>query len=90
MGASDGLVRGQEVEYLGAPISVPVGKEVLGRIFNVVGQPIDDQGPVEAKEHWPMFREPPALDEQSSSTRVSRLSSELERGRGKETTSGWR
>ncbi|EDP74608.1 F0F1 ATP synthase subunit beta [Hydrogenivirga sp. 128-5-R1-1] len=70
MGASDGLVRGQEVEYLGAPISVPVGKEVLGRIFNVVGQPIDDQGPVEAKEYWPMFREPPALDEQSTKVEI--------------------
>ena len=70
MGASDGLVRGQEVEYLGGPISIPVGREVLGRIFNVVGQPIDEQGPVEAKEYWPMFRDPPALDEQSTKVEI--------------------
>ncbi len=70
MGASDGLVRGQEVEYLGGPISIPVGREVLGRIFNVVGQPIDDQGPVEAKERWPMFRDPPSLDEQSTKVEI--------------------
>jgi F-type H+-transporting ATPase subunit beta len=70
MGASDGLVRGQEVEYLGGPIKVPVGREVLGRIFNVVGQPIDDQGPVNAKEYWPMFREPPPLEEQSTKIEI--------------------
>jgi F-type H+-transporting ATPase subunit beta len=70
MGASDGLVRGQEVEYLGGPISIPVGREVLGRIFNVVVQPIDDQGPVEAKERWPMFRDPPSLDEQSTKVEI--------------------
>lgn len=70
MGASDGLVRGQEVEYLGGPISVPVGREVLGRIFNVVGQPIDEQGPVDAKESWPMFRDPPPLEEQSTKVEI--------------------
>ena len=70
MGASDGLVRGQEVEYLGGPISVPVGREVLGRIFNVVGQPIDEQGPVDAKERWPMFRDPPPLEEQSTKVEI--------------------
>ncbi len=70
MGASDGLIRGQEVEYLGGPIKVPVGREVLGRIFNVVGQPIDEQGPVNAKEYWPMFRDPPALDEQSTKVEI--------------------
>ncbi|NPB06277.1 MAG: F0F1 ATP synthase subunit beta [Aquificae bacterium] len=70
MGPTDGLVRGQEVEYLGGPIKVPVGKEVLGRIFNVVGQPIDEQGPVNAKEYWPMFRNPPELVEQSTKVEI--------------------
>ncbi len=70
MGASDGLIRGQEVEYLGGPIKIPVGREVLGRIFNVVGQPIDEQGPVNAKEHWPMFRDPPSLEEQSTKVEI--------------------
>ena len=70
MGPTDGLVRGQEVEYLGGPIKVPVGKEVLGRIFNVVGKPIDEQGPVNAKEYWPMFRNPPELVEQSTKIEI--------------------
>ncbi len=70
MGPTEGFVRGQEVEYLGAPISVPVGKGVLGRIFNVVGQPIDEQGPVEAEDKWPMFRDPPALEEQSTKVEI--------------------
>ncbi|MEN3033401.1 MAG: F0F1 ATP synthase subunit beta [Aquificaceae bacterium] len=70
MGATDGLIRGQEVEYLDGPISVPVGRETLGRIFNVVGQPIDEAGPVEAKEKRPMFRTPPSLEEQSTKVEI--------------------
>ncbi len=70
MGPTEGFVRGQEVEYLGSPISVPVGKGVLGRIFNVVGQAIDEQGPVEAEEKWPMFRDPPSLEEQSTKVEI--------------------
>ena len=70
MGATDGLVRGQEVEYLGGPIKVPVGRATLGRIFNVVGQPIDEAGPVNAEEYWPMFREPPSLEEQSTKVEI--------------------
>jgi F-type H+-transporting ATPase subunit beta len=70
MGPTDGLVRGQEVEYLGGPIKVPVGRATLGRIFNVVGQPIDEAGPVNAEESWPMFREPPPLEEQSTKVEI--------------------
>ncbi len=65
-GPTDGLVRGQEVEDLGSPVKVPVGKPVLGRIFNVVGQPIDDGGPVEAEEKWPIFRPAPSFEEQAT------------------------
>jgi ATP synthase F1 subcomplex beta subunit len=65
-GPTDGLVRGVEVEDLGSPIKVPVGKASLGRIFNVVGQPIDEAGPVNAEEYWPIFREAPSFEEQST------------------------
>jgi F-type H+-transporting ATPase subunit beta len=64
------LVRGQEVEYLGGPIKVPVGRATLGRIFNVVGQPIDEAGPVNAEEYWPIFRDPPPLEEQSTKVEI--------------------
>ncbi len=65
-GPTDGLVRGQEVEDLGSPVKIPVGKAALGRIFNVVGQPIDDGGPVEAEEKWPIFRPAPSFEEQAT------------------------
>src|SRR6187402_755788 len=51
MDATEGLVRGAEVRDTGAPISVPVGPEVLGRVLNVIGKPVDEQGPVGAKQH---------------------------------------
>ncbi|MFA5839533.1 MAG: F0F1 ATP synthase subunit beta [Candidatus Margulisiibacteriota bacterium] len=60
---TDGLKRGTEVIDTGAPISVPVGPETLGRMFNVVGEPIDDKGPVTTKERWPIRREPPSFNE---------------------------
>jgi len=63
MDSTDGLVRGQEVRNTGAPISVPVGTATLGRIFNVVGQPIDEKGPVKAEKHLPIHREPPPFTE---------------------------
>lgn len=63
MDATDGLVRGQEVHNTGAPISVPVGKATLGRIFNVVGEPIDEQGPAVAERYMPIHREPPPFVE---------------------------
>ncbi|WP_456465537.1 F0F1 ATP synthase subunit beta [Persephonella sp.] len=69
-GPTDGLVRGQEVESVGGPLQIPVGKPVLGRIFNVVGQPIDDAGPVEAEERWPIFRPAPSFEEQSTKVEI--------------------
>jgi len=69
-GPTDGLIRGQEVESVGGPLQIPVGKEVLGRIFNVVGKTIDDGGPVEAKEHWPIFRPAPSFEEQSTKVEI--------------------
>ncbi|MBM0743885.1 F0F1 ATP synthase subunit beta [Phormidium sp. CLA17] len=63
MSSTDGLVRGMEVMDSGAPISVPVGAITLGRIFNVLGEPVDEQGPVDAKEFSPIHRDAPKLTE---------------------------
>jgi F-type H+-transporting ATPase subunit beta len=63
MDSTDGLVRGQPVRNTGAPISVPVGKSTLGRIFNVVGQPVDERGPVKVERSLPIHREPPPFVE---------------------------
>ena len=60
MDISEGLVRGQEVTDTGAPISVPVGPETLGRIINVIGEPIDERGPVNTKQKFPIHRSAPA------------------------------
>ena len=68
MGSSEGLRRGLKVQNTGAPISVPVGKSTLGRIMNVLGEPVDEAGPVQAKEHWPIHRKAPSYEEQSGST----------------------
>jgi F-type H+-transporting ATPase subunit beta len=64
MDATDGLRRGMEVVNTGQPISVPVGRSTLGRIFNVLGEPIDNAGPVEAEERYPIHRPAPAFEEQ--------------------------
>ena len=56
MDATEGLKRGDEVLNTGAPISVPVGPETLGRIINVIGEPIDEKGEVKTKEKWPIHR----------------------------------
>lgn len=61
---SEGLGRGMEVTDTGAPIQVPVGREILGRMFNVLGDPIDGKGPVEASEKWSIHRQPPAFESQ--------------------------
>ena len=61
MGSTDGLVRGMEGENTGSPITVPVGKETLGRIMNVTGDAIDFDGPIETKNRLPILREAPAL-----------------------------
>lgn len=70
MGASDGLVRGMVVKNTGAPIQVPVGKATLGRIMNVLGEPIDHQGEINAEAKWGIHRQAPAYDELSSSTEL--------------------
>ncbi len=63
MDATDGLRRGQDVQNTGKQIQAPVGDEVLGRILNVVGAPVDENGPVNAKEFWGIHREPPSFDQ---------------------------
>jgi F-type H+-transporting ATPase subunit beta len=70
MDMSEGLVRGLEAVAHGSPIQVPVGEEVLGRIFNVIGEAIDDAGEVNAKQKWPIHREPPAFEDQSTKSEV--------------------
>ena len=64
MGSSDGLSRGLEVANTGQPIAVPVGEETLGRIMDVLGNPIDEKGPVNAKEHMPIHRKAPTYEDQ--------------------------
>jgi F-type H+-transporting ATPase subunit beta len=63
LGSTDGLVRGMKVTDTGSPVTVPVGKETLGRVFNLLGEPIDGRGPVHAKEYRPIHRDPPKFDE---------------------------
>ena len=71
LAGSDGLARGMEVEAPGHPIQVPVGEATLGRMFNVLGQPIDRQGPVpEGTPRRSIYRQPPAFDEQSPSVEI--------------------
>jgi F-type H+-transporting ATPase subunit beta len=70
MGASEGLVRGSEAVNTKSPISVPVGKGTLGRIMNVVGDPIDFDGPVKSDEKWPILREAPSYSEQATGTKM--------------------
>jgi F-type H+/Na+-transporting ATPase subunit beta len=66
MDTTDGLVRGMAVENTGAPIQVPVGREVLGRIMNVVGEPVDERGPIGAKKMMPIHRPAPKFVDQST------------------------
>jgi F-type H+-transporting ATPase subunit beta len=70
MGPTDGLARGVEVRDTGKPISVPVGAETLGRMFNVLGEPIDGKEQVTTKEHWPIHRPAPDLTEQSTKSEI--------------------
>ncbi|HEY5594947.1 MAG TPA: F0F1 ATP synthase subunit beta, partial [Nitrospiria bacterium] len=70
MSTTEGLVRGMEVTDTGAPISVPVGPETLGRMVNVLGEPVDEQGAVQAKKHYPIHRPAPALVDQETRTEV--------------------
>ncbi|HET7711926.1 MAG TPA: F0F1 ATP synthase subunit beta [Thermoanaerobaculia bacterium] len=66
MKPTDGMVRGMKAIDTGAAITVPVGTETLGRILNVLGEPVDNKGEVRSKERWPIHREPPPFDEQST------------------------
>ena len=70
MTSTDGLVRGAEVENTGKQISVPVGEQSLGRLFNVLGETIDNKGAVKAKESWPIHRPAPEFCEQSTKTEI--------------------
>ena len=70
MDSTDGMVRGSEVVDTGAPISVPVGPETLGRILNVIGDPIDERGPVNAKMRYPIHRQAPSFEDQATSSEI--------------------
>src|SRR6266568_3397490 len=66
MKPTDGMVRGMKAIDTGGPITVPVGRETLGRILNVLGEPVDNLGPVNAKDHWGIHREAPKFEDQST------------------------
>ncbi|MFZ5752448.1 MAG: F0F1 ATP synthase subunit beta [Pseudomonadota bacterium] len=70
MDATEGLVRGAPVTDMGAPISVPVGNATLGRILNVIGDPVDEKGPVKASEHRPIHQPAPDFDEQATASEI--------------------
>ena len=70
MTPTDGLERGAEAIDTGAPIAVPVGKATLGRLFNVMGEPLDELGEVKAEEYWPIHRLPPSFEEQETTTEM--------------------
>ena len=70
MDSTDGLMRGQEVTNTGKPIEVPVGPEMLGRIINVIGEPVDGRGAVKSKLYYPIHREAPAFTDQSTETEI--------------------
>ena len=70
MDTTDGLRRGQEVKNTGAPITIPVGPETLGRIMNVIGQPVDERGPINAKMTYPIHRPAPEFVDQSTAVEV--------------------
>ncbi|MCE2464571.1 MAG: F0F1 ATP synthase subunit beta [Dehalococcoidia bacterium] len=70
LGPTEGLSRGTNVTDTGAPVSVPVGQETLGRLFDVTGQPLDNLGPVEPPQHWPIHRPPPSFEEQATDIEI--------------------
>lgn len=70
MDSTDGLVRGMQVKNTGHPISVPVGKKTLGRLFNVLGEPIDGKAPLTEEKHMPIHRDAPKLEELSSNVEI--------------------
>ena len=70
LGSTDGMVRGQECVDTGAPVSVPVGEATLGRVFNMLGQPVDGRGEVNAQDRWSIHRDAPPIDELSTNTEL--------------------
>ena len=70
MGSTEGMKRGFEVVDSGGPISMPVGEAIMGRVFNVVGEPVDERGPVTADKFYPIHRPAPTLLDQSTSPQV--------------------
>ena len=70
LGATDGLARGVEVTDTGQQVTVPVGPETLGRLFDVTGTPLDNLGPVEASENWPIHQDPPGFEDQNPSVEI--------------------
>jgi len=70
LGPTEGLTRGAVVKDSGQPITIPVGEPSLGRLFNVIGEPLDGLGPVDAKDHWSIHRAPPAYEDQSMAIEV--------------------
>ena len=70
MSSTDGLQRGVNAEDTGSPIKVPVGETTLGRIFNLLGEPVDNGEAPKAEEYWPIHRDPPSFDEQESTTEI--------------------
>lgn len=70
MGATDGLVRGMEAEDTGGPITVPVGRGTLGRIMNVIGEPVDEMGPIKSDIRYSIHRDAPSLEDQSTENEI--------------------
>ena len=70
MSSTDGLVRGLDAVDTGSPIRVPVGRETLGRVFNLLGDPVDEQPAPETQERWPIHRDAPSYEEQAASSEV--------------------
>mgnify|MGYP002707114674 CR=1 FL=1 len=70
MSSTDGLKRGMKVVNTGEPIKIPVGKPILGRILNVIGEPVDEQGPIETNDYLPIHRESPKLVDQNTNVEV--------------------
>jgi F-type H+-transporting ATPase subunit beta len=70
LGGTDGLVRGMKCQDTGSPVTVPVGKGTLGRVFNLLGEPVDGRGEIEAEDRWPIHREAPELTDLSTKTEI--------------------
>ncbi len=70
MDSTDGVVRGQEVEDTGGPITMPVGPETLGRIMNVIGDPVDERGPVKTAKRYPIHRDAPSFEDQAAAAEI--------------------